>query len=129
MVPTLSEIYHYMCVSLFNFMKDKRIEDHAEIMEDFFGMLFRYVKYIPSVIFSSETLEINLQLAESTIGKKKLPDLTRALYFFLEIIFKNCNLNPQDDVEKVRQHQVILILSSLLLRSLWRNMEFVISRD
>jgi len=101
LIPTMSEIYHHMSVSLYNFMKDKKIEDHDELIEDFFGMLFRYVKYIPSVIFSSETLEINLELAQLSIGIKKHPELTKALYFFLEQLFKNCNINPQDDVETV----------------------------
>lgn len=100
LVPYLIEIYNFMCKCCFDFFECHNKEENIDIMEDLFGMLFRFAKYIPQAIVSSDTLDINLELAERAIGIKE-HDLAKALYLFLEYLCKLCTLYPEDEIEQV----------------------------
>ncbi len=97
----MSDAYHYVCEQTFEYFQDRALEQDVDLAEDFFGMLFRYTKYIPNVILSSKTLEYNLALAYEAIGIQKEIDLAKALYLFLEQVFRNCATNPKDQIEAV----------------------------
>jgi len=108
--PNLSQIftkaYEIISESTLNFMDKKDFKEHDELLEDFFGLLFRYTKYMPSVILSSRTLETNLKLAELSLGINQ-PNVEKTLFLFLEYIFKLCNANPRNDMEKVNLTKIV----------------------
>ena len=100
MIQPLTEIYNFISEATLSFLRENKLEDQNQFLEDFFGILFRYVKYIPSVILSSKTLETNLQVTEMAIGMGQ-PGVEKTLFLFLEYFVKLCSENPQNDVEKV----------------------------
>ena len=101
MIQPLTEIYNFISEATLTNLQENKLEDQNQFLEDFFGILFRYVKYIPSVILSSRTLETNLQVTEMAIGMDQ-PNVEKTLFLFLEYFIKLCSYNPQNDVEKVR---------------------------
>lgn len=111
MIPTLTKVYEYVSSATLNFINDKDMRDHDELLEDFFGMLFRYIKYLPQVVLYSNTLEINLHLAELAIGVDQ-PNIEKTLFLFLEVLFQMCSYNPKDDIEKV-----ITLINNILMLS------------
>lgn len=102
LIQPLTKVYEFISSATLNYVSDKSIKEHNQLIEDFFGLLFRYTKYIPSVILSSKTLETNLYLADLVIGIDQ-PNVEKTLYLFLEYLFKLCSYNPQKDVEKVSE--------------------------
>jgi len=100
MVQPLTEIYNFISEATLTFLEQNKLEDPNQFLSDFFGILFRYAKYIPSVILSSKTLETNLRVTEMAIGMEQ-PDVEKTLFLFLEYFVKLCSYNPQNDVEKV----------------------------
>lgn len=102
MVPCLTKVYEYISSATLNFINGKNLQEHDQLLEDFFGMLFRYMKYLPSVFLSSQTLDINLHVAELVIGIEQ-PNVEKTLYLFLEYVFRLCAENPQNEIEKVRK--------------------------
>jgi hypothetical protein len=100
--PTLIEAYEYMCQATYNYFSgNQKIEDNLEMVEDFFGMLFRYTKYIPEVNNSPQILETNLEFANLVIGIQH-PEVNKALYLFIDYIMRRCYEQPLDEGEKVR---------------------------
>eukprot|EP00330_Aristerostoma_sp_ATCC50986_P010066 CAMPEP_0114601440 /NCGR_PEP_ID=MMETSP0125-20121206/24086_1 /TAXON_ID=485358 ORGANISM="Aristerostoma sp., Strain ATCC 50986" /NCGR_SAMPLE_ID=MMETSP0125 /ASSEMBLY_ACC=CAM_ASM_000245 /LENGTH=150 /DNA_ID=CAMNT_0001810725 /DNA_START=291 /DNA_END=743 /DNA_ORIENTATION=- len=97
MLESLHDIYQFVCKSVYNYFESKNIDDNPEILEDFFGILFRYTKFIPDVLVVSETLEMNMKMALLVIGSNH-KHLNKALYLFVERLFKNANADPQDQV-------------------------------
>ena len=100
MIEPLKNMYEFISKQTLQLLDGNDIKEHNELCEDFFGLLFRYTKYIPSVILSSQTLDINLHLAEIMIGIEQ-PNVEKTLYMFLEYFFKLTSYNPQSDVERV----------------------------
>ncbi len=100
MIQPLTQIYNVISEATLTNLNENKLEDQNQFLEDFFGILFRYVKYIPSVILSSRTLEINLQVTEKAIGLEQ-PNVEKTLFLFLEYFMKLCSYNPSTDVEKV----------------------------
>ena len=101
MIQPLTEIYNFISEATLTCLNENKLADQNQFLEDFFGILFRYAKYIPSVILSSKTLQINLEVTEKAIGLEQ-PNVEKTLFLFLEYFIKLCSYNPQNDVEKVR---------------------------
>ena len=93
--------YEIISESTMNFLKGKDVKEESEFVEDFFGLLFRYAKYLPNVLLQSKSFEINFHLAELSLGLDQ-PNIEKTLFLFLERIFKLCNSNPRTDMERVK---------------------------
>lgn len=107
LIQPLTKVYEFISSATLDYVSDKNIKEHNQLIEDFFGMLFRYTKYIPSVILSSKTLDTNLYLADLIIGIDQ-PNVEKPLYLFLEYLFRLCSYNPQNEVEKVSQKKILI---------------------
>ena len=73
---------------------------NLDLLEDFFGMLFRFTKYTPQIVFNESTINTNLELANVTFGAKK-SEVRRSLYLFIDACVKYCYQNPEKVYEKV----------------------------
>ena len=100
MTEPLMKTYELVSEQTLLILSKEDIEDRDELCEDFFGLMFRYTKYLPSVILSSKTLEESLQLAQTMIATDQL-SVQKTLCLFLEYLFQLPRENPQNDVEKV----------------------------
>lgn len=77
-----------MCEKTYNYAT--KPDEHPDLIEDFFGMLTRYMRYKPSAVLTSPSLHMNFKFAESTIGMAQ-PDAVKCIYSFIETIFKACS--------------------------------------
>ena len=100
MTEPLTKIYELITEQTLQILSKEDINDHDELCEDFFGLMFRYTKFLPSVVVSSKTLEKSLQLAEATIRTDHL-DAQKNICMFLDYLFRLVRENPENDVEKV----------------------------
>ena len=98
MIEPLAKTYELFSEQAVQLLNTENVQEADELREDFFGMIFRYTKYLPSVVLSSKTLEKILQFAETTI---KSNQELGTLCMFLEHLFQLTRENPQNDVEKV----------------------------
>lgn len=58
-----------------------------DILDDFFGLITRYLRYLPEVVLTSATLEIQLKFGIKIIGVKTV-NAAKSLYQFFEMLFK-----------------------------------------
>ena len=107
MLEDLSKLFHFLCTQTYQYYKQHKIEENLDLAEDYFGMLFRYTKYTPLIVVSSEILQINLELAQLCIGIKHL-DVCKALYMFLEYIFRVCKLESENEFQRVREREAVI---------------------
>jgi len=117
MTQPLTEIYNFISEATLNFLNQNKIEDQDRFLEDFFGILFRYAKYIPSVILSSKTLETNLKVTEMAIGIDQ-PEVEKTLFLFLEYFIKLCSKHPQTDVEKAATEIIVTQYGEIFFKKL-----------
>jgi len=75
-------------------------EESEEFMEDFFGLLFRCAKHIPSIFATSfGVLDRNLAILVENLETENFK-LFKSLLYFLEQFLNLCSDNPQNDHEK-----------------------------
>jgi len=117
MTQPLTDIYNFISEATLNFLNENKIDYRDRFLEDFFGILFRYVKYIPSVILSSKTLETNLKVTEMAIGMDQ-PEVEKTLFMFLEYFIKLCSYHAQTDVEKAATEIIVSQYGEIFFKKL-----------
>ena len=75
----LRTIFDFMCEKTYNHITNP--DDEPDLIEDFFGMLTRYMRYMPSAVVESSTLITNLKFASMIIGIEQL-DAARCVISF-----------------------------------------------
>lgn len=63
-----------------------------DLLDDFFGLITRYLRYMPDVVLQSPTLETQLKFGIKIIGVKTT-NAAKSLYQFLEMLFKVAGAN------------------------------------
>lgn len=81
-------MFDFMCEKTYNYVTNPN--EHQELVEEFFGMLTRYMRYKPSAVIDSTSLLINLKFAALTIGMEHF-GAAKTTYSFIEMIFKCCS--------------------------------------
>ena len=59
-------MFDFMCERTFKVVTD--FDENPDLVEDYFGMLCRYIRYNPEIFLSAQSLELNLKFAELGIG-------------------------------------------------------------
>ena len=90
----LKEMLEFMCEKTYNNITVP--DEHPDLVEDFFGMLTRYMRYLPSAVMTSRSLITNLKFAETTIGMNQA-DAAKCVYAFIEMLFKACSPTYLDE--------------------------------
>lgn len=100
-----------MCEKTYNYVQDP--DEDPDLIEDFFGMLTRYMRYMPSAVIESPTLLFNLRFAGMTIGMNQL-DAAKCVISFIEMLFKCCS--PSFLQEKLSNVIEFSLLRNLMVR-------------
>ena len=58
-----------------------------DLLDDFFGLITRYLRYLPEAVLTSPTLEIQLKFGIKIIGVKTV-NAAKSLYQFFEMLFR-----------------------------------------
>ena len=94
----LGTMFNSMGKHTFELLINNGYTNFPHIVEDFFGMCLRYIKYTPKLIFGSEILPELLQFSIVIIGFNH-SDAAKALYLFLNNFFRHfANKNTEDDI-------------------------------
>ena len=90
----LRRMFDFMCEKTYNYIKDPK--EHPDIIDDFFGMLTRYMRYKPAAVITSTSLITNLKFAALCIGMEEV-EAVKCVYSFIENIFKSCSPKKIDE--------------------------------
>lgn len=97
-----------MCNKTYKELPDfEAFEDKGDLVDDFFGLLTRYMRFQPDILLSTNNLvkKIKLNLKEKQVQMSiigigiKEPEPAKAIYQFLEELFRACG-KPEPDMKK-----------------------------
>ena len=84
--------------SIYEFPNIESFDCNSQLTEDFFGMLFRCVKYQPSFFNSNNSLNLIIRLAIMAIGIQHI-EANKSLYLFWEVVIQLIQ-NPEHNQTK-----------------------------
>lgn len=84
----LREMFNLLGTHTFDILSKGGYTNYPNIIEDFFGMCLRYMKYAPKLVFESEIISSLLQFSIVVIGIEHI-DAAKALYLFLDKFFEH----------------------------------------
>lgn len=106
-------MFDFMCEKTYNYVDDP--DEDPDLIEDFFGMLTRYIRYFPAAVVESRTLLYNLKFAGMVIGMNQI-DAAKCVISFIEMLFKCCSpQHLQEDLSNV--HYFSFLTKSLFVHN------------
>lgn len=91
----LENIFNMMNQQTCIYLKDKNIHKiDPDLLDDFFGLIVRYLRYMPEVVLNCPTLKLMLEQGTALIGIQTV-HAAKALYQFFEEVFKVCQPGSQ----------------------------------
>merc|ERR1719272_1372426 len=87
--PVLTHLFHQLSSTALQCLmvakEQSQLENITELVEDFYGMFERYLRYTPSIVLEAPTLPATLQLFHSVIFVQQ-KDAIEAIIAFIEAV-------------------------------------------
>lgn len=125
-IPILTHLFQSLSGTAFQVLSNNvsKLEEITELVEDFYGMFERYLRYAPMVVLGAPTLPNALQLCVPAIFVQQ-KDAMEAIIAFIEAVFNlvaEANRNRQ--CEKTRFGQIlrphVLAIAPDLLKAIFQ---------
>lgn len=92
----LNNVFNHMINQTYTQIQNEEINKiDPDLLDDFFGLITRYFRYLPEVVLRSPSLETQLKLGVKTIGVTT-SNAARALYQFHEEVFMQLDPSNQN---------------------------------
>jgi len=112
-IPVLTSLFHQLSTTALQVLMNARdkLEQITELVEDFYGMFERYLRYVPMIVLEAATLQPTMQLWLEVIFVQQ-KDAIDAVIAFIEAVFSLVAEGSQPsgrfaDEKKVRHGQLL----------------------